>query len=171
MPQLVPSRRYTIIGWLVAALYFIMLGLSAVWSVYARLFVGALLAGILVSGAIARRRNKRWAASRRAEDIGTFARAFDRRAPGFDAHVVRAVWDVLQPYVRFRNGAVPLRPTDRLDEDLNIDPDDLECDVIEAAKRVGRSLQATERNPSYARLNTVGDFVAFLCAQPRLVSA
>src|SRR4030095_4437057 len=52
---------------------------------------------------------------RTGEDIGTFARAFDRRSESFDPWVVRATWEALQPYVSF-----PLRPTDRLVEDLCI---------------------------------------------------
>ena len=44
------------------------------------------------------------------EDIGTFARAFDRRSEPFDPWVVRATWDALLPYCGF-----PLRPADRVD--------------------------------------------------------
>jgi hypothetical protein len=51
-------------------------------------------------------RLRRVSAERQGEDIGTFAKAFDRRAPEFDPWVVRAVWDALQAYRTHRGGVV-----------------------------------------------------------------
>src|SRR3954468_7641617 len=59
----------------------------------------------------------RIASERAGEDIGTFARAFDRRTAPFDPWVVRAIWDALQDYFV----GMPFRPTDRLVEDFGID--------------------------------------------------
>ena len=111
---------------------------------------------------------RRLAADRVGEDIGTFARAFDRRSEPFDPWVVRAAWDALQPYVSFRGGGLPLRPTDRLGEDLDIDPDDIDMGLVqEIAERAGRSLENVERNPIYGRVETVGDLVRLLSSQPQ----
>src|SRR5438552_6122826 len=91
---------------------------------------------------------RRLAVERRGEDIGTFARGFDRRSEPFDPWVVRATWDALEPYVVFRGGRVPLRATDRfwgLDA-LPVDPDDIEDLLKEVAARSGRSLDQLEAN-------------------------
>ena len=100
------------------------------------------------------------------EDIGTFARAFDRRGDWFSPHVVRAVWDALEPYVTLGGSRVPVRPTDRIDEDLHIDWDDIELMLSEVANRTGRSIEGIEENPWYGRVRTVGDMVRLLSAQP-----
>lgn len=116
----------------------------------------------------------RLAAERSGEDIGTFALAFDRRAEPFDPWVVRATWDALQPYLVYRDGQVPLRPTDVMVGDLCIDPDDIELALFEeVAERSGHSLDAPEANPYFARISavatvTVGDFVRFITWQPRI---
>jgi hypothetical protein len=114
------------------------------------------------------RRLRRLASGRIGEDIGTFARAFDRRAEPFDPRVVRATWDALRPYTTFPGGSVPLRPGDRLQEDLRIDLDDVAFDLIpEVAKRSGHSLHDERSNPLYGKIHTVGDFVRFITLQPR----
>jgi hypothetical protein len=111
----------------------------------------------------------RWLAEERpGEDIGTFARAFNRRDEPFDPWVVRAAWDALQSYVGSRNGHFPLRPADRLQEDLWIDPEDwVESLVPEVAARAGYSLDQPESNPLFGRVNTVGDLVRFITLQPK----
>ena len=108
------------------------------------------------------------AKERKGEDIGTFARAFDRRAVPFDPWVVRATWDALQPYVSF-----PLRPTDRLIEDLCIADDDIDMALlIEVAARSRHSLDDLKANPYVAKFATfedvtVGDFVKLISWQPK----
>jgi hypothetical protein len=102
---------------------------------------------------------RRIASERMGEDIGTFARAFDRRTEPFDPWVVRATWEALQ-FV-----GIPLRPTDRLGEDLCID-DELDL-VSEIAERTGHSLADIEANPYFARCSTlwntsVGDLVKLI---------
>lgn len=138
---------------------------------------GKIVLGFLVlvgtSGTlVSRQRLRRLAADRRGEDIGTFARAFDRRAEPFDPRVVRAVWDALQPYMTLGRERAPLRPTDRIDEDLDIDWDDIDmCVLQEVAERAGRSLDGIEANPLHGRVATVGDLVRLLSAQPRRAAA
>jgi hypothetical protein len=80
--------------------------------------------------------------------------------------VVRATWDALEAWARFPGGRLPLRPSDRLVEDLNIDPDDLDdCVVREVAERTGRLMDRMELNPYCGRVVTVGDLVLFLTLQ------
>src|SRR5262249_24817516 len=78
------------------------------------LVLGTILICMAIGAQVNGRRLRRLAEQRPSEDIGTFARAFDRRTEPFEPWLVRATWDALQPYVRFRDGQVPLRPTDRL---------------------------------------------------------
>src|SRR5262249_32026675 len=88
----------------------------------------------MIVGHLAIKRHLRRLASERiSEHIGTFARAFNRRSEPFDPWVVRATWDALSPYVVLDGASVPLRPTDRLLEDLCIDPDDIEELIPEVA--------------------------------------
>jgi len=61
-----------------------------------------------------------------------------------------------------------LRPTDRLEDDLRIDPNDIDGEMIEEiAERAGYSLDSTRDNPMYGRVQTVGDLVKFITLQPR----
>ena len=112
-------------------------------------------------------RLRRVSDERQGEDIGTFAKAFDRRAPEFDPWVVRAVWDALQAYRTHRGGVAPLRPSDRLTTFMDVD--DLD-DVVarEIAQRAGRSLDNLEANPKYRQVETVADVVQFFWHQPRV---
>jgi hypothetical protein len=111
------------------------------------------------------------AAARRGEDIGTFARALDRRAPEFDPWIVRAVWDAIQPYVHYGDGHLPLRPSDDLVDDLMIDPDDLEELAVEVARRVGRSTADWSKNPRARSVRTVADLIALVAHQQREAAA
>lgn len=114
-----------------------------------------------------KRRLRRLAESRQGEDIGTFARSFNRRDEPFDPRVVRATWDALQPYVTFRGGSVPLRASDRLDK-LHIDPEDLENEVIEeVAERSGHVFERSAFLHARTSIETVVDFVRFISSQPR----
>jgi hypothetical protein len=132
--------------------------------------VGVLLL-TAVDNAIERIRVRRLVAARRGEDIGTFARAFNRRSEPFDPRVVRAVWDAVQAEIHSAKEILPLRPGDRLYKDLHIDHDDFELDVVPAvASRANRSLDECEKNPWFGRIETVGDLVRFFCLQPRRVA-
>ena len=108
---------------------------------------------------------KRVAASRPGEDIGSFAKAFDRHQPDFDPYVIRAVWDALQQYRTFHRGIAPLRPTDRLESFMDLE--DLDLVVIpEVAARTGRTLESAAANPRYGHVETVVDIVEFFWKQP-----
>jgi hypothetical protein len=122
---------------------------------------------LIVLSIVGRRHLRRLASDRIGENIGSFARAFNRRAEPFDSWVVRATWDALTPYVQLDGRCLALRPTDRLVEDLCIDTDDLDFDLLpEVAARSGHSLDHPESNPHYGRIETVKDLVNFVTRQP-----
>lgn len=102
---------------------------------------------------------------REGESICTFARSFDYRR--MDTWILRAVYEEIQPYCHCAGESFPLRSSDRILEDLEIDPEDYEDSVVAIADRSGRSLQACERNPFYGKTNTVSGLVMFLQNQPR----
>lgn len=95
-----------------------------------------------------------------------FARSINCRR--VDTWVVRAVYEELQ---RSLPGTVPvpLRVTDQLQRDLQLDADDLDDLIVDTAQRTSRSLAHTSANPLFGKVATVGDLVKFLNGQPRLV--
>lgn len=104
------------------------------------------------------------AESRPDDSICTFARDFDRRS--VDPWVVRATWEELQGVIGPKREPFPIRASDRIERDYGAHPDDID-DVWEViARRTGRSLEGTERNPYYARVETAGDLVRFANSQP-----
>jgi hypothetical protein len=112
------------------------------------------------------------AAQRPNEDIGSFARAFERRAnESLDPWAIRAVWNTLVPLTESRGRQIPLRPTDRFEEDLLVDLDDLEDLVPRLVEQCERVMGNWKANPFYHRLNTVADLVYFISAQPLRRSA
>jgi hypothetical protein len=110
------------------------------------------------------RHERRLRDSRPGESICTFARGFDYR--NTDTWIIRAVYEALQPEVKF-----PLRATDRFAKDLCMDTDDLDYLADEIATRSGRSLDDVDKNPYCGRLETVADLVAFFSHQPRVPAA
>lgn len=107
------------------------------------------------------------AQSRAGEDICTFVRAFDCHST--DTWILRAVYEEMSRCVQVDGGAFPLRPDDRWEEDLQIDDEDMSMDLLpEIARRAGRSLEHTEKNPYYCKVMTVRDLVSFLEHQPKL---
>lgn len=131
-----------------------------------RVLIGLILAAMLSGTVWLSRRERKLRAARAGEDIGTFARSFDRRSPEFDPHVVRATWDALQNQLDPKEGSYPLRAADRLEEDLGLLPEDVEDAIIEVIARAGRSSEATRANPVYGHVVTVADFVRFATHQP-----
>lgn len=151
------------------------LAAGALWYL-ARHPVGILVGGVFVSlvwlhGRVNDRRLARRAAARTGEDIGSFARAFDRRAPTFDPRVVRAVWDALAPWTVLRDGSrFPLRPSDAIEE-LGCVAEDFDDVYVEAATRAGRERALQPTNPYGGRVVTVGDLVACITHQPRAAAS
>lgn len=110
-----------------------------------------------------KRRFQRLANSRIGESICGFARSFDVRAT--DTWVIRAAYQDLQLIVNVPN--FPVRASDLLAADLGLEPEDVEDLLVDVARRTGRSLDKTESNPYYGRVNSVKDLVLFINAQPR----
>lgn len=161
-----PEPRLGRSGWLVLGSIVGLLLLVVLFTTAGRVVVSLGLPLLALSELAHRRQLRRVATERVGEDIGSFARAFDRRTEPFDPWVVRAVWDVLQPYVTFGGGRAPLRPSDRLGDDLRIDPDDIDMAIVQkVAARTGRSLERVEENPFHGRVTTVGDLVRLLSGQ------
>jgi hypothetical protein len=136
----------------------LLLGLVAVWWPLA-ILVAAAVFGISLIGWL---RDRRVAEARKGESICQFARGFDRRT--IDTWIIRAVYEEF-------SGAFPLRPSDRLREDLHIDDDDLDFGAISIALRTGRSLDGYERNPMYGNIKTLRDMAMFFHYQPLLSAA
>jgi hypothetical protein len=116
-----------------------------------------------------KRRTKRHltelARARAGESICEFSRSFDTRKT--DTWVIRAVYEQLQLQLRWICPNFPIRATDRLIEDLWLDPDDIDLDLLaDVASRTSRSVRDTSGNPFRGGVKTAGDLVAFFCAQP-----
>jgi hypothetical protein len=109
------------------------------------------------------------AAARPGEGLCTFVRAFPRHER--DPQVLRAVYEELAPYYAVGRVAVPVRPSDSLRSDLELDGEELESVAGWIARRCGRSLSDEKANPFYGRVNTVEDLVRFFYAQPRGIAA
>jgi hypothetical protein len=164
----VPASKPSIVGWLVLAAV-----LAAILSVFVThpMSVGAGLGALTLITIVAERKRtmrlRGLAQDRQGEDIGSFARSFDRRDDSqLDPWAIRAVWNALVPYTRSKGRQVPLRPTDRFEEDLGIDPDDIEdlvSQLVEQCERVPGNWKA---NPYNDGVTTVGALVRFISAQP-----
>jgi len=78
----------------------------------------------------------------------------------------------LQEHLNSECTDFPIRPDDRLLEDLRIDPEDLD-DLLarQIAERTGRSLANPEENPYYGKVKTVRDLVTFFLGQQVLSGA
>ncbi len=129
----------------------------------------SVLGGLVLLGVILQWKGnrvlKRLAAERKDESICTFARSFDRKV--VDTWIIRAVHQELQVYVKYPDGVCPIRSTDRLDQDLHIDLEDIDDLFPVIAQRTGRSTKNTESNPYYGKVSTAGDLVLFVNSQPR----
>jgi len=111
-------------------------------------------------------RLKRIASERTNESICSFARVFDYRE--VDPWIIRAVWQELQSYCPHAKSVIgfPIRPSDQLNEDLEIDGEELEEIANIISRRTGHSLENTQTNPYYGRVATVFDMVMFMNHQP-----
>ena len=164
-----PSRPQPVtspVAYSLVALVAVGLLAAAIFSTGGRVVLGIVLI-IALHNIWDDRRVRRLAMTRRGENICTFARSFDRRETDF--WVVRAVHDELRPYCTFRGGRLPVRRSDSLTDDLHIEGDDLESIARAATVRVGRVFGELEANPWYGRVATVGDMVAFVQHQPKVV--
>jgi hypothetical protein len=142
---------------------------SAYFTAAGRVVLGLLIVVAILAFLSDRIRGPRMLADRAGEDIGTFARALNRRADPFDPRVIRATWEALAPYMTYQGQRIAVRPSDRIDTDLRIDWDDIDMGVLqEVAARTGRTLEGLEANPWYGQVKTVGDLVRLVTTQPTI---
>ncbi len=111
------------------------------------------------------RRTLALAATRPGNPLCTFARALDLRA--VDPWVVRATFEELQTYFPQQAQPFPIRPTDKMVDDLDIDPDDINFIAQDIAERAGYSLESSQQNPLYGKVETVGELIQFFTHQPK----
>jgi len=115
-----------------------------------------------------KRRFEGMCTTRDEESICTFARSFSTRH--VDTWVIRAAHQEIQQLTKSYIPAFPVRASDLLLDDLHMDSDDIEDLLVDIAARSGHSLNETENNPFYGKINTVRDLVLFINAQPRLAT-
>jgi hypothetical protein len=168
MPPLSPHPSTSILAWIVsAALAAIIVTAVITNPIVAGIVASFFLLPRILANRSADREEHRLLDDRKGEDIGTFARAFDRGSEPFDPWVVQATWDALRSCVN-----IPLRPTDRVG-DLGIDPDEFDLALFwEVAERSGHSMDNLEANPYFSNLSsfsqaTVGDIVRIISYQPK----
>jgi len=109
------------------------------------------------------RHRRRLLASRQDESICDFARSFDRGKS--DTWILRAVYDELSRFISIDARPIAVRPADRCEEDLKIDPEDLDDLAADIAFRARRSMDGGEQNPLYGKVKTVADIVTFFGMQ------
>lgn len=108
---------------------------------------------------------RKLAVEREGESICHFARSFNTRL--VDPGVIRVVYDVLQQELESVHPAFPVRASDTLQK-LMFDPDDLDMGVApEVARRAQRSLENTQANLYFGKVDSVFDLVMFFNAQER----
>jgi acyl carrier protein len=172
--RLIPPRSEKDISWvwLLGALlagfgYFVYFSSNT-----ARYVTALLILAFCVSVAVINKREKRRVegicSTRDEESICTFARSFSTRH--VDTWVIRAAHQEIQQLMKSYIPAFPVRASDSLLNDLHVDSDDIEDLLVDIAARSGHSLDDTEKNPLYGKINTVRDLVLFVNAQPRLTT-
>jgi acyl carrier protein len=138
--------------------------------IYKAPWILALIAAFAVWAVFSLRKDKqelkRLADERENEGICTFARSFERKY--VDTWIIRAVHEELQKDLGYPDIKYSIRATDRFEEDLKIDVEDLDDLLVIIAQRTGRSIEGTEKNPYYDKVKTVGDMVLFINSQPKL---
>jgi len=163
MPPTAVPKKATVWTWI------FLLGLCAAFGYLLYSNAGARLAGAAIvvfatgGSIIAHGHFKRLREERKEESICTFAKALPARA--HDTWIARAVYEELSRFVQ-----IPIRPTDDLYKDLRIDPDDLDEVAYEIARRSGRSMAETKKNPMFDHVVTVSDMIAFFEKQRNLAN-
>jgi hypothetical protein len=163
-PRLGWSGLLLLVALLVGFVYFIYLSSRS-----GRYITAAMVCSVLgYAWAVNKRTKRRFellAGSRDGDSICEFARCFDTRAT--DTRIIRAAHQELQTVLQSYIRDFPVRASDSLLVDLELDLDDVEDLLQDIARRSSRSLGKTEENPYYGQLNTVEDLVLFVNAQPK----
>ena len=145
-------------------------GLGIVYLCWRIPFVIAVVASIALLSWVVwifeRKRLAKLSANRHEDSICTFARSFDCRH--VDTQIIRAVYEELQSYLSDSHDKFPIRASDRIDEDLRIDREDLDDIAYDIAARAGCDMANTKANPLFDKVNTVADMVLFFAHQTRI---
>ena len=118
----------------------------------------------IIASRIANNRLRSRANERPSDSICTFGRSLDYRR--LDTTVIRAVYEEIQDYLSYLGVRFPIRASDNFMSDLDMDEEDLDDVIVMIGERTGRSLDNTDKNPFYSRVNSVSDLVEFICHQP-----
>jgi hypothetical protein len=157
--------------WLIFGVIFVglvyLLGCLIYRQPYALLFFFALGGIFWIVSIFDTHHRRRLAADRNGETICEFARSFERKT---DTWILRAVYEEISRYLSVDGRPLPVRRTDRCENDLRIDPEDLNDLASDVAFRAQRSLNGAEKNPLYNKVETVGDIVSFFEHQPEVVN-
>lgn len=163
-----PRKDSKLIGPVGLTVLFAIVGGLIVWFLWAAftvpVFTWIIGPFVVTYGLFMLRSERHWVrmkAERKNESICAFARMLPARK--HDTWVVRAVYEELSS-----DRQVAIRPTDRLEMDLGFLPEDLEDCVTKIARRAGRALAITGKNPLYGRVVTVKDIISFLECQPEV---
>ena len=165
---LAPIRKASWLAWPFATVMMAGLGYWVYQQPYVLIFLAGIAVLVWIQTVSETRQRRRLAASRQGESICDFARSFDRST---DTWILRAVYEELGRFISVDRRPLPVRREDRCENDLKIDPEDLDDLARNIAFRAGRSMKASDKNPLYDKVKTVSDFVAFLEHQPRAQSS
>ncbi len=101
--------------------------------------------------------------TRRNLSICDFSKEFDCRV--VDTWVIRAVYEQVQECIPYEK-PIPIKGSDNLKEDLQLDDDDIDLDLTEEiSQRTGRTMDNCESNEYYGKVHTVRDLVLFFNSQ------
>ena len=120
---------------------------------------------IWIATVIINNRLRRLAAERSSDSICSFTRSLDYHR--LDTQVIRATYDEVQRYLDSVSPKYPIRATDRFEQDLHIDYEDIAEILVAIAKRCGRDLQPSQAWPRKLRFETIADLVYFICDLPK----
>jgi len=171
--RFISPRASPRLGWL-GSLLLVALLIGFVCFIYSLSQIGRYITAAMVCSVLGyawvenKRKKHRFellASSRNGDTICEFARSFDTRAT--DTWIIRTAHQELQAVLQSYIRDFPVRASDSLLIDLELDLDDVEDLLLDIARRSSRSLEMTEENPYYGRLNTVKDLVHFVNAQPK----
>ena len=134
------------------------------------LILSLLVGWVYVSITLENRRILKSSKERGEANICEFARSFDYR--NTDTKVIRTVWNYISKEMLCVKGRpFHVRADDHLENDLQIDTEDLEDFLTDTSKKLNISIEQTEQNPYYDKVETVADLVHFIDHQKKLTAA
>ena len=149
----------------------ILLGIFAAvayWFYSSPITAGLVLGGLFVwitASTIHERRRTTKFRQERDDTICEFRRSFDVRQ--VDPWIIRATYEAFGAWFDAKQPTFPLRASDSIEDDLNIDWEDVDDLAHEVAQRAGYDISDCEANPLFGKVKTLNDFVIFFTHQPR----